>query len=381
MSAAGIWSMQSDQFLQQVAAVGLLPPRALTVAITSECNLNCEHCWLECSLPGAGASPVPVNTLKELVRQFIALAGEELCLTGGEPMTHPDWLELIQFCCRQPEVRCVVVQTNATLLDAGTVKDLAQNGLGKLSFQVSLDGCSATTHDLIRGHGSLQRAIQGLQALVAAGFGSRTTIAFTEMRHNFHEVPQLLETAEQLGVAAVIGLPLVPCGSAERNPLTNLPTAEQYLALLERFASDAELRRRYRRLGRFSAIEWAKGAAASSHLGCRFLEKPYLSARGLLYPCALLQVDGYAGRDVYERSLGAAILTVLPLWADLQRVSQARTTDLDCLTPCSGGRHCGGGCLARAYLPDRNLSAREDRCELRRAVYAWSASSKIHGEW
>ena len=115
-------------------------------------------------------------------------------------------------------------------------------------------------------------------------------------------------------------------------------------------------------------------------MGCRFLEKPYLCGRGLLYPCALLQVDGYAGRGVYERSLGAAILAELPLWADLQRVSQARTTDMDCLTHCSGGHHCGGGCLARAYLPDRNLTAREDRCELRRAVYAWSASSKIHGE-
>jgi len=373
--------VQPDLVLQGIAEAGLLPPRALTVAITSACNLSCEHCWVECSLTGISTTTVPLNALQQLVRQFIALGGDELCLTGGEPMTHPDWLELVLFCCHQPELRCLLIQTNATLLDVGTAKNLANNNLGKLSFQVSLDGCSATTHDLIRGPGSLQRAMQGLQALVAAGFGPRTAIAFTEMRHNFHEIQQLLEIAEQLDLAEVIGLPLIPCGSAERNPLTALPTPEQYLAFLEQFARDAELRRLYRRFGRFSAIEWAKGSASSCHVGCRFLEKPYLSARGLLYPCALLQVDGYAARDIYKRSLGEAIVTALPLWADLQRISQVRATAMDCLLDCCGARHCGGGCLARAYLPARNLAAREDRCELRRAVYAWCAQSKFHGEW
>jgi radical SAM protein with 4Fe4S-binding SPASM domain len=196
------------------------------------------------------------------------------------------------------------------------------------------------------------------------------------MRHNVHEIPRLLEIAEQLGVAAVVGLPLVKSGRAEQNPLTLPPAAEQYLALLERFARDQELRHRYQRIGRFAAIEWLKGGTASVHSGCRFLEKPYVTADGLLFPCALLQASGFAGRGTYERSLAEAILPSLPLWSDLMSVSQARASGMACIASCPGGRHCGGGCLARAYLADRNLLAREDRCELRRAVYSWSARSK-----
>jgi MoaA/NifB/PqqE/SkfB family radical SAM enzyme len=296
-------------------------------------------------------------------------------------MTHPDWLELVTACCRQPELQRVLVQTNATLIDAETIKLLGGDRFPKLSFQVSLDGCTESTHDLVRGPGSLKKAMHGLRCLIDAGFGAQTAIAFTEMRHNFHEIPQLLEIADQLGVAAVIGLPLVQIGGAAQNPLTLLPAKEQYLALLERFASDDGLRRRYQRLGKFSAIEWMKGISASVHPGCRFLERPYVTVSGLLFPCALLQVDTFAGRGTYERSLVDAIVTGLPVWADLQQVSQARTTDLACIASCAGGRHCGGGCLARAYLPDRDLSAREDRCALRQAVYSWSANRKNHIEW
>lgn len=167
-----------------IAAAGLLPPRALTVAITTTCNLRCQHCWLECGRDGAAAGLVGVPALQALVREFVALGGEELCITGGEPLTHPEWLELLEFCCRQPELQRVCLQTNATLIDADLASVLGGAAFAKLSLQVSLDGCSAATHDLIRGDGSLQQALRGLRCLVEAGLGGQTAIAFTEMRHN-----------------------------------------------------------------------------------------------------------------------------------------------------------------------------------------------------
>jgi len=120
-------------------------------------------------------------------------------------------------------------------------------------------------------------------------------------------------------------------------------------------------------------------ASASVHRGCRFLEQPYVTASGLLYPCALLQVDDFAGRGIYARSLAEMISDVLPLWSNLMAVSQARTTGMACIDRCAGGHHCGGGCLARAYLPESNLDGREDRCELRQAVYSWRARRKNPG--
>ena len=370
----------ADYLLSKIATAGLLPPRRLTVALTTECNLQCQHCWLECPRVEKNPERVRATLLQKLLQEFVALGGKELCLTGGEPLTHPDWLEILTACCTQPEINRVILQTNGTLLSEQIVTTLAGGEFRKLSFHISLDGCSEATHDLVRGPGSLKRAMDGLRCLVAAGFGPKTTIAFTEMRHNFAEIPQLLEIAEQLGISSVDGPPLINSGRAERSATALLSTREQYLALLERFDSDDVFRERYEKLGNFSAIEWMKGVSTSVHSGCRFLEKPYVTAGGLLFPCALLQVNGFAGRGIYERSLAEVIMVSLPLWSDLLQVSQARATSLACIESCAGGQHCAGGCLARAYLPDRKLTAREDRCELRQAVYSWRARRKNPGE-
>ena len=352
----------------ELAAAGLLPPRTLSVAITSACNLSCRHCWLEC---GRDRRPEQVDAaaLGALISEFAGLGGEELVLTGGEPLCHPDWPALLAACCSQPGMRRVLLQTNATLIDAGLAATLGGDAFHKLAFQVSLDGCSAATHDLVRGAGSLAQALAGLRCLTAVGLGPRTTIAFTEMRHNLAEIPRLLELADQLGVARVVGQTLIESGSAAHNPALQRPSREQYLELLERFDADPGFRRRCRDRGSFPAIEWMVGAAGSTHTGCRFLEQPYVTAGGLLFPCALLQVEAFAGRGVYQRPLAEVIAAVLPVWAQLQQVSRTRTITLPCIAGCPGGRHCGGGCLARAYAHGGSLAAREDRCELRQGVY------------
>lgn len=370
----------AQQLLKRISAAGLAPPRELTVSVTSKCNLRCEHCWVECSPDRGAVQQVDAAALQSAIREFVALGGEEVCITGGEPLVHPNWPELLAVCCSQPGLRRVVLQTNATLIDGDTLTVFCEVGADKLFFQVSLDGCTEATHDLIRGPGSLRRALHGLRCLVEAGYGPRTTIAFTEMQHNFEEIPQLLELADNLGLDSVVGLPLIKSGNAKQSPLALMPTQEQYIDLLERYERHEVIHERYQKRGCFSAVEWMKGVPSSVHTGCCFLEKPYVTAAGMLFPCAMLQVNGYAGRGVFAQSLSDVIGEALPLWSDLMWVSKARLSQLSCIESCEGGAHCGGGCLARAYIPTGDLAAREDRCELRQAVYSWCARRKRSGE-
>lgn len=349
---------------------GLLPPRQLTLAITSACNLQCQHCWIECS-PSGAVKQVEVARLQKLLSELPALGVSELCLTGGEPLLHPHWREILAACCQNPAINKIVLQTNGTLISAEVARLLATGPYAKVQCQISLDGCSAATHDLIRGGGSLVLARQGLGCLVDAGLASRTTIAFTEMRHNIHEIPALLELADQLGLARVVGFPLIKAGSAEQSDMTMPPTGDQYVALLELFRNDETFRQRYERIGSFPAIEWTRGDSCGVHRGCRFLEKPYVTADGMVYPCALLQGERFAGRGAYNSSLSEVIMASLPAWEDLMQVSRMRVKEMDCIESCPGGLHCGGGCLARAYITSSNLMAREDRCDLRKLVYAW----------
>jgi len=349
---------------------GLFPPTRLTISITTNCNLRCEHCWVECEGVKGEILYAPTDKVQRLITEFVAIGGKEVCLTGGEPLTHPDFLEIVS-CCQKMNVQKIQVQTNATLLTEQIFKSLASLDVSKLNFQVSLDGGSPTTHDLVRGKGSFNRAVSGLVQLVAHGYGDRTVIGFTEMRHNLHEVPDLLRFAAKTGVASVVGWSLVQHGKAQATEKLLPPIPEQYVQLLELFHTDQKFKDLYDHCGRFAAIEWFKGRDQPNTHTCRFIESPYVSASGTLYPCNLLQEDTVAAFDLYNRSLVDAIIDKTDSWAMLLAKTIARSKELECFKGCIGAQHCAGGCFARASVIDGLKGCVEDRCQLRRAVYEW----------
>jgi radical SAM protein with 4Fe4S-binding SPASM domain len=356
--------------LKLIEEKGLFRPKRLTVSITTNCNLRCEHCWVECEGVDGQSIHAPTDGVKRLLKEFVDIGGEEICLTGGEPLTHPDFPEILSFCLGM-NVQNIHLQTNATLLTEKLFKVMALANTPKLNFHVSLDGGSAATHDLVRGQGSFKQAVSGITQLVAHGYGNRTVIGFTEMQHNLHEVPELLRLVTETGVASVVGWSLVQYGKAQYTENVASPLPEQYVQLLELYHADQEFRNHYEQCGCFAAIEWFKGREQPSDHTCRFIEKPYVSASGTFYPCALLQEDTYAAFDLYNRSLVEAIKEKIEVWAQLRAKSIKRSKELECFKGCIGAKHCAGGCFARAEVDDGSKRCVEDRCDLRRAVYEW----------
>jgi len=349
---------------------GLSRPKRLTVSITSNCNLRCEHCWIECDWLEKQGLFAPTVEVVRLIREFVDIGGEEVCLTGGEPLTHPGFPDILDVSLAT-KLQAVHLQTNATLLGHETLQGFAAHDTCKLHFQVSLDGASTETHDLVRGPGSFKSALTGLAALTDGGYGARTTIGFTEMQHNMHEVPQLLRLASSMGVGSVVGWSLVDFGKAQYTESLAPPTPEQYVNLLELYQSDLEFRSAYDKHGTFAAIEWFKGRDHSTGHACRFIEKPYLSASGKLYPCTLLQNDAYAAHDVYNRNLASALSEMSGDWGRLRELTVKHSQEPGCLKDCRGARHCAGGCFARAVADGDGQRRGEDRCRLRCAVYQW----------
>ena len=103
---------------------GLSPVKALTLAITNTCNLDCAHCW-----PESGTTviqpPVSADRVKYIIETFVQLGIEELILTGGEPMTHPHWQRILQYCCTLAGLPRILLQTNGTLLTSAMARKLA----------------------------------------------------------------------------------------------------------------------------------------------------------------------------------------------------------------------------------------------------------------
>lgn len=358
--------MLASETLKILTEHGLRGPTSLTLAITGTCNLRCGHCFVQA---GGLTSPrhAPERILRRLVQEFIAMGGETICITGGEPLCHPAWLQLLRF-SRSLGVESVTLQTNGMLLNTEAIAALRDINFPHLTIQVSLDGATATTHDIIRGSGAFAGAVAGLQRLCQAGLGPQTTVFFTEMGHNLHEIPALLGLADGLGVGRVLTGSLVACGRAAAEASVTSPTLEQYQALLARFAIEPDLRELYARLGTVAAVEWLQQESERDEC-CTFVENPYLTWDGRLYPCVLCHAPDYSVSGIFGKNLAAAFMEGAHLWSLLQKTSECRADVNEFCRRCPGRFLCAGGCMGRAWGSRGDLLARDDRCELRRTIY------------
>jgi radical SAM protein with 4Fe4S-binding SPASM domain len=300
------------------------------------------------------------------VEEFAAIGGEGIRITGGEPLCHPHWLEIVQL-CRSLEFKKVTLQTNAMLLRDEHLAPLRELDFPGLTIQISLDGVSPRTHDLVRGEGAFSGAMQGIMKLVQEGLGEKVSIFFTEMRHNLDEIPELLELADKVGIGSISTGSMVLCGRASETSLIAPPKVEQYLSLLERYDRDAHFRELYEKLGTVAALEWRKGDSIRQEC-CTFIENPYLTPSGRLYPCLLCHSDEYSVTEVFEKGLVAALVEGIPLWSSLLRISHCRADEIPECQDCSEKPFCAGGCMGRAWGSCGNLMAADDRCEARRVI-------------
>src|SRR5450631_3350050 len=160
--------MTPSELLQTLDLAGLRPPGMLTLAITGACNLSCCHCWVSAGEASSHAH-VPLVTLRRLVKEFAAIGGDGIRITGGEPLCHPHWQDIMQY-SRSLGFNKIALQTNAMLLRDEHLAALRELDFPGLSIQVSLDGATARTHDLVRGEGACSVAMQGIMKLVQEGF-------------------------------------------------------------------------------------------------------------------------------------------------------------------------------------------------------------------
>jgi hypothetical protein len=71
-------------------------------------------------------------------------------------------------------------------------------GIAGLTFQTSLDGARASTHDALRGAGSFERTLRGIER--ARGLGLRVRVSTTETPINSREMAELGRVLADIGI-------------------------------------------------------------------------------------------------------------------------------------------------------------------------------------
>ena len=168
MNIAGLKRSQLEHIAQQREHLRRSPHlRWLFFEITNRCNLECRHCGSSCSSEGQSLTKEDVETTLLSVRRDRPM----ICLTGGEPLLHPDFWGIAE--CVRSSGFSWGMTTNATLIDEAAASKLRLAGMSTVS--VSLDGMERSHDTLRQRKGAWRLAIRGLKALQEAGFKPQVT--------------------------------------------------------------------------------------------------------------------------------------------------------------------------------------------------------------
>ncbi len=298
----------------------LVGPMLVHVEVNAVCNLACAHCFAS-PLPrsrgdvGTKGGPLSVAELDGVFAQMSALGSMRVSLTGGEPLMRADLLAVVDAAIAHD--LSVSLTTNGLLIDDAWARSIrARIDSQRVQWlNVSLDGATPATNDVVRGAGTFERVLDRLTILRANDVPF--SLAFTLMQTNLHEVEACVVLAARVGAGTAVFRPLYPVGAARHRPdlWPSRDDVERAFARINAVAS-----------GSMCGIATDNGGGCGA--GSTILS---LDVEGRASPCGFMG-DAFLGPSVRDASLEH-------LWSS-RHFSAVR------------GDGFAGGCRARALVHD-----------------------------
>lgn len=331
-------------------------PRSVDIEITTRCNLRCKYC-AHFTSAGDVDNDLPKEEWLKFFEELNRCAVMDVVLSGGEPFHRPDITEIIEGIVKN-KMRYSIL-SNGTLITDEIAKFVAETRRCNY-VQVSIDGSKPESHDIFRGKGTFEKAINGLKNLRKHGVNN--TVRVTIHRYNVSDLDHIAKLLlEDIGlngfstnVASYQGL------CRENNEQIKLDAETQSLAM----ESLLGLAKKYN--GRITAnagplanarmwLEMEKarreGLESMSGRGCLsgcggMMSKIAVRADGVLVPCSQLpHIElGRINKD-----------DLMDIWQnhpEMNRMRNRRRIPLSEFEFCQGCdyiNYCTGNCPALSY--------------------------------
>ena len=143
----------------------------LFIELTAKnCNQRCKHCYIDFPLNKNVKDFISIDTIKEALNDTTNENLECIYLTGAEPMTHPDFNNILRLCLKRSNV-CIF--TNGSFINekkARFLKRVEGESNFEIIFKLSIDHYNEIKNDDIRGRGSYRQVINAVKSLVKYDF-------------------------------------------------------------------------------------------------------------------------------------------------------------------------------------------------------------------
>jgi len=333
-------------------------PTSIFFELTKKCNGHCTNCFMDSNADKWAREEITLAEIEDIIRQFSALGGYYIRLTGGEPSVRPDFLDILDAI--NDEAIRIGLNTNG-LFGPEMLHGILSRGIKDI--RVSLDG-PEEVNDRIRTPGSYRAVTRTLAGLAEYNAGAAepvdATINTVLMRSNRHCIKGMIELAQRFGCVVSFGLMRLS-GRARR---------EEMLSPEEVVETAHTVHKTRQKLGLAQAavrINYDIFSDPRSPQGYRPF--PYDNSRctigggmtldcfGRIVPCGyLVDFPRWIGEDVRGKDL-------YDLWYHSDVLNEARRlTRTGCADCPYHIVQCNGGCPVMAYVSQGSLSGPDPYC-------------------
>ena len=173
--------------------------------ITRTCNLRCVHCYSDSNAmqyPGE----LSWEEMQAVVKDLAAYQIPSLLLSGGEPLIHPRFFDLVDVA--SDAGLKLTISTNGTLITPDKAARLKAANVAYVG--ISLDGIGEIHDQFRRKEGAFDAAVRGFRNCHAVD--QKTGLRLTLTSHNVENIGQILDFIEDQEIQRVCFYHLVPAG-------------------------------------------------------------------------------------------------------------------------------------------------------------------------
>lgn len=186
---------QHSKCLNIVGSDAYWTPDTIAVELTKNCPLKCRHCYLNAGV-GENISLELINKLTVEARNFYL---ENVQLTGGEPLIHPNFFEILDASCTLNAT--IHVFTSGYIVNSSIIEKLKNYSSKNIILQVSVDGLEEY-HDSFRGvKGCFNKTLEFIKEMVSSGF--KIVVGICIDTQTYEEIKELCCLLKSIGVSAI----------------------------------------------------------------------------------------------------------------------------------------------------------------------------------
>ena len=323
-------------------------PISCMIGLTFHCNLKCRMCAY--SYPHGSIhceKPIRFDEWKTLLLQLRDIGIVELGITGGEPLSHPDFREIYTFASSLGFK--ITLKANGTLL-SDDLKNLFSEYVPDCTMITIYGGSPETYRDVTGSADAYDKVVDAIKFF--NGLKTHLTVTQTMVKQNVHDIQKIFN------LITPFGLKLNSCNDIHKHINPNVKTdymdmrltpaqrvclSSNYICDAENALAEAEIleKEKYRREKRIpksynNTSEEKREAAYCFDALTGF----FLDADGTMRYC-----QEYSTPPYYPLRDG-----ILKSWEDMFSEMDKYFYNLDFCEDCEYKKYCKSNCPARMIL-------------------------------